>query len=101
MEMNWEIEGCAGFEWDAGNASKNWERHRVSNAECEEVFFIEPFIVALDSRHSQTERRYYGLGQTAAGRRLFVVFTVRGDRVRVISARPMSRNERSIYEQEG
>lgn len=101
MRMDWEIDGCVTFEWDAGNSSKNWERHQVSNAECEEVFFRAPFIVALDSRHSQTESRYYGLGQTAAGRRLFVVFTVRGDRIRVISARSMSRHERSMYEQKG
>lgn len=89
---------CTGFDWDDGNATKNWDRHQVSNGECEEVFFCERLLVAPDVGHSQTEVRYYGLGQTAAGRMLFVVFTVREGRIRVISARPMNRQERSVYE---
>ncbi len=34
--------GCMGFEWDDGSATKNWDRHHVSNSECEEVFFLAP-----------------------------------------------------------
>jgi uncharacterized DUF497 family protein len=97
------LSGCNGFRWDEANATKNWERHRVSQSECEKVFFNHPFVVAVDERHSQEESRYYGLGQTDAGRGLFVVFTIRGDLIGVISARDMSRREREAYErtQEG
>lgn len=89
---------CIGFEWDEGNRDKNWVRHRVSMAECEQVFFNKPLLVVEDERHSDIEPRYYALGQTNAGRRLFIVFTVRRELVRVISARDMSRRERKEYE---
>lgn len=98
MVQNDPLIGCTGFEWDDGNSTMTWERHHVTRSECEEVFFFEPLLIAEDLAHSQAERRYYALGQTANGRRLFVVFTVRNHLIRVISARPMSRNERRVYE---
>ena len=52
-----ELSECTGFEWDAGNADKNWELHQVSQAECEQVFFNRPILVAPDDRHSQGEPR--------------------------------------------
>jgi uncharacterized protein len=67
-------------------------------AECEEVFFNQPLIVAEDQKHSQHEPRYYLLGETDVGRQIFVVFTVRNKLIRVISARDMSKKERSAYE---
>jgi uncharacterized DUF497 family protein len=62
--------------------------------EAEEVFFHEPLVVRSDVQHSKGEKRHYALGQTSAGRRLFVVFTVRRKLIRVISVRDMNRNER-------
>jgi|SRR5579885_2152568 uncharacterized DUF497 family protein len=94
-----DLAGCEGFEWDAGNATKNWDGHRVSQAEAEEVFFHRPILVAPDLGHSARERRCVALGRTEAGRELTVIFTLRGVRIRVISARDMSRPERRIYEQ--
>lgn len=88
------------FEWDAGNAEKNWLRHRVSQAECEQVFFNLPLVTAEDELHSEAEHRLYALGQTDAGRLLFVVYTLRTDKVRVISAREMTPRERREYEYE-
>ena len=75
------------FDWDEGNIAKNWEKHRVSDQECEEVFFDPWLIVHYDKGHSMEEDRYYVLGKTLAGRRLFIVFTTRDDKVRVISAK--------------
>ena len=69
---------------------KNWVTRGVACGEAEEVFFNVPLILALDRKHSKVEDRYYGLGVTNVGRALFVVFTIRGDLVRVISARDMS-----------
>lgn len=91
---------CTGFEWDEGNFEKIWEKHKVSRPECEQIFSNQPLVVAGDEKHSQAESRYYGLGQSDKGRRLFVVFTIRGHLVRVISARAMSRSERRLYDQE-
>jgi hypothetical protein len=92
------LENCLGFDWDDANALKNWKRHRVAPEEAEDAFFREPFVLRSDLRHSKREKRYYALGQTAAGRRLFVVFTVRRKLIRVISARDMNRNESDTYE---
>ena len=88
---------CTGFQWDRHNAARNWERHHASVPECEEVFFNVPIVVLDDPKHSQREPRFYCLGKTDAGRSLFVVFTIRGPLIRVISARDMSRKEREVY----
>lgn len=92
------LENCIGFDWDEANAGKNWESHRVSMEEAEDVFFHEPLVVRSDTRHSRSEKRYYALGQTAHGRRLFLVFTVRRKLIRVISVRDMNRNESEAYQ---
>jgi len=89
--------GCTEFQWDPGNDQKNFIKHGVTLAECEEVFFNSPLVVADDNRHSQGEPRYYALGQTDAARLLFVVFTIRGHALRVISARDMSNREKRSY----
>lgn len=89
-----------GFEWDKGNLTKNREKHRVTPWECEQVFFNIPLVVADDAAHSSREPRYYVLGQTDAGRRLFLVFTIRKRQIRVISARDMSPKERRAYREE-
>ena len=85
------------FDWDDGNQFKNWISHQVSTTECEEVFFNLPLLLANDAPHSQAEKRYYVLGQTNAGRQLFIAFTVRTNKIRVVSARDMSRKERQKY----
>ena len=87
-----------GFEWDEWNTFKNWQKHKVPALECEQVFFNHPVVVLDDTKHSGKEKRYYCLGKTDTGKRLFMVFTIRGRLIRVISARNMSRKERIIYE---
>jgi hypothetical protein len=93
------LDQCTGFQWDEGNAEKNLVSHGVTQTEAEQVFFNVPLLLAPDREHSQREDRYYGLGVTNTGRPLFVVFTDRGEFIRVISARDMSRRERRAYEQ--
>lgn len=88
---------CMGFDWDEFNIHKNWDKHQVTWWECEEVFMSEPLLLKEDAKHSATEERYYVLGDTADGRRLFVSFTIRGRKIGPISARDMSRKERKIY----
>ncbi len=87
-----------GFDWDAGNLLKNWEKHRVTPFECEQVFLNRPLVIEHDDAHSNREPRWYALGVTDAARQLFVVFTSRDNMIRVISARSMSRKERKIFE---
>lgn len=88
-----------GFGWDVGNRDKNQRKHNVSTKECEETFSNRPIVVAAEVKHSVHEPRFFLLGRTAADRLLYVVFTVRGTSIRVISARDMNRNERGIYGQ--
>lgn len=95
--MKTVISDCEGFQWDEGNSDKNWYLHQVTNSECEEVFFNVPLIIAFDPKHSTTEQRYYALGRTDAGRRLFVAFRVRNKLIRVISAREMNQRETRKY----
>ena len=86
-----------GFDWDQGNISKNWEKHKVTPAQCEELFFNMPLVVQTGEQHSESEKRYFVLGKTDADRRLFIVCTIRQKKIRVISARDMSRKERKVY----
>lgn len=87
------------FEWDRGNKEKNLVKHGVANVECEETFF-DPhkrvlkavFHVGIAGR----EKRYVLIGRTKTERILYVVFTVRRDKVRVISARDLNRKERGL-----
>lgn len=88
---------CVGFEWDRGNATKNWDKHDVSQGECEQAFFNRPLLVKHDAGHSLAESRLYALGRTDENRFLFVAFTMRNDLIRVISARNMTPAERRRY----
>ena len=91
------ISDCTGFEWDEGNFLKNWEKHGVTASECEQVFFNLPLVTGEDRKHSLHESRYYAIGHTDKGRYLFIVFTIRKNLIRVISARNMNRKERKAY----
>mgnify|MGYP001570043068 CR=1 FL=1 len=87
------------FQWDAGNREKNWLKHRVTPAECEEVFFDSHKRVLGSVLHTGHETRYVLIGQTQGNRLLFVVFTMRRHTVRVISARDLNRSERGLHEE--
>lgn len=94
------LERVVGFDWDEGNKQKNWVKHQVDYTECEQVFFNKPLLISEDIKHSSQEQRYYALGQSDIGRTLFLVFTVRNNKIRVISARDQSKKERMIYGQQ-
>lgn len=87
------------FEWDNGNLHKSRNKHGVLPQEAEEIFYHEPLIIYEDIRHSAQEQRYFVLGKTQADRCLSVVFTMRKQHIRIISARPMDRRERKMYEE--
>ena len=95
-----DLNGVTGFNWDNGNARKN-DKHGVSMAEAEQIFFNAPLLLLEDESHSQSEIRLHALGQTDVGRGLHITFTLRqaGTLIRIISARDLHRKERAIYEQ--
>jgi uncharacterized DUF497 family protein len=89
------------FEWDQWNVQKNESKHGVSALEAESAFFDEQYRLFADEVHSTAgERRYILYGRSIENRVLMVGFTVRRHRVRVITARPASRKERQIYEEQ-
>lgn len=96
-----DLAKISGFNWDAGNVRKNEDKHDVSTAEAEQVFFNTPLILLEDMAHSTQEVRIHSLGKTDEGRALHITFTIRkaGTLIRVISARDMHRKERAIYDQ--
>jgi|SRR3989338_5238517 len=92
-----KFKDLAGFDWNKANKQKNLVKHKVHYKECEEAFINKPAPVYPDPNHSKTEKRYFILSQTKQGRKLFISFTLRKNKIRVISARPMSQKERKVY----
>ncbi|HMB99673.1 MAG TPA: BrnT family toxin [Flavobacteriaceae bacterium] len=95
--MNEILDNCSGFQWDKGNSEKNWKKHNVTQNECEQVFFNIPLMISDDMEHSDKEKRWFLLGQTDSSRLLFLVFTIRKNLIRVISARDMNKKEKDVY----
>ncbi|MSP43711.1 MAG: BrnT family toxin [Alphaproteobacteria bacterium] len=91
-----------GFDWDTGNQRKSADKHGVSQAEAEQVFFNSPLLFLEDVRPAMIEPRFHALGRTDDGRQLHITFTLREENrlIRVISARGMHRSERTRYAQE-
>ncbi len=85
------------FDWDSGNAEKNWEKHHVSQFEAESVFFNVPLLIKSDDKHSQKENRLLCLGKTDQERYLFISFVLRNKKIRIISARDMTDREFKGY----
>lgn len=86
-----------GFEWNDGNRGKNLKKHGVTDAACEEVFQDASRQFYPDVQHSTHEERFVVVGAAKDGRLLRIAFTVRSERIRIISARPINRKERKLY----
>lgn len=99
--MKVSLPNIRGFEWDDGNRDKNRIKHGISNGEAEQVFFNQPLLIIDDEKHSIVEHRFAAFGKTDSERTLTIIFTLRDDRIRVISARDMHRKERKFYEENG
>lgn len=85
------------FEWDKGNLDKNFKKHNVTNLEAEEIFRNRPLIIIADAIHSRIERRFIAHGITSKKRNLTIIFTLRKQKIRIISARNQNKRERALY----
>ncbi len=86
------------FEWDSGNRDKP-KKHGLSREEAEEAFFDKNKVVFDDWRHSsETEQRATLLGKTRKGLLLNITFTIRGNKVRIITTRRINKKEVYLYE---
>jgi hypothetical protein len=88
------------FEWDNQKAGKNLAKHRVSFEEAATVFSDPQSVTASDPDDSIQEDRFLIVDHSAQGRLLIVAHSGREDRVRIISARELTRTEREAYEEE-
>ena len=87
------------FEWDYDKATTNLEKHGVSFEEAASTFGDELSLTINDPDHSDGEERYLPFGLNDHGNHIVVSFTERSDRIRIISARRMTRREIQAYEQ--
>jgi uncharacterized DUF497 family protein len=88
------------FEWDPAKTKMNLRKHGVAFREAATVLRDPLSITIFDPDHSDEEDRFITFGFSAAGRLLIVAHTERGERIRIISARRLTRAEREAYEQE-
>lgn len=93
-----DLSKITGFEWDKGNVDKSYEKHGITPNEAEEVFVDEDVLLQDDISHSQKEERLTAIGKTTQNNILFIAFTVRGTKIRIISARRANIKERREYE---
>lgn len=87
------------FEWDPKKAATNLRKHGVPFDEAATVFQDDLSLTGGDPDHSVGEERFVTFGVSSAGRLLVVSHTERGNRTRIISARPVTRAERKLYEE--
>ena len=87
------------FEWNLRKAAENLRKHKVSFNEAATVFGDFLSATASDPEHSVEERRYITIGLSNRGRLLMVAHAEYHERIRIISARPLTRSERKAYEE--
>jgi len=90
--------GCNEFEWHAIKAESNFRKHGVTFNEAATIFEDDRALLADDSNHSDEEARFLLLGTSDRSRLLSVVHMERGSRLRIISARPATNEERRQYD---
>lgn len=91
----------ATYEWDESKAILNEQKHGISFEEAVTVFADPLSLTVADEAHSDEEDRFVDIGESSSGRLLVVVYTERGETIRIISCRPATGAERRTYEQSG
>jgi uncharacterized protein len=87
------------FDWDQWNIQKNELKHGISSLEAETVFYDKSLVIFADIKHSrENEKRWIAYGKSGYHNILMIAFTIRSDKIRIISARKASNKERRIYE---
>ncbi len=87
-----------GFEWDKGNIDKSYQKHGITPNEAEEIFVDEDILILGDIKHSKQEERFKAIGRILKGEILLLAFTLRKNRIRIISVRKANKKERRLYE---
>jgi uncharacterized protein len=91
-----DLNQLAGFEWDKGNIDKSFKKHGVTPNESEEVFLDKDILLFEDVKYSKQEERFGAIGRITKGDILFLAFTVRKNKIRIISVRQANKKEINI-----
>ena len=87
------------FEWDENKAESNFLKHDITFEEAVTVFADPYLLFTEDSKHSQHEEREWAIGEAENGSLIVIIFTMRDDKIRIISARKATKTERKRYEE--
>jgi uncharacterized DUF497 family protein len=98
--MALDLSKIEGFEWDKGNL-EHIKKHKIDAKECEEAFFNKPRTLSKDEAHSETEERHQLLGVSGKGRLIFLAFTIRNNKIRIVSARDQNKKEKEKLRRAG
>lgn len=93
-----DLSKVKGFQWDKGNVDKSYQKHGITPNEAEEVFLDENILLLEDIKHSKQEERFEAIGKIVKDKILFLAFTIRKNKIRIISARIANKKERRQYE---
>ena len=94
-----DLKKITGFEWDKGNFDKSYLKRGITPREAEESFLDKKLLLQEDIKHSEKEERTIAIGETEKNKILFSIFTVRDNKIRIISTRKANKKEREQYEE--
>ncbi len=93
-----DLSKILGFEWDKWNIDKSYKKHGITPNETEEIFLDIDVKIEKDIKHQQQENRFIAIGKTTEEKILFVIFTLRSDKIRIISGRIANKKEGEVYQ---
>lgn len=94
-----DLSKITGFEWDKGNIDKSYHKRGITPNEAEQIFTDEDLQIEKDAKHQEVEKRYIAIGKNETEKVLFIIFTLRKHKIRVISVRLANQKERRLYEE--
>lgn len=93
-----DLNKITGVEWDKWNIDKSYKKQGITPNETEEIFLDEKVKIKKDIKHQEQEERFIAIGKTIQNKILFVVFTMRKDKIRIISGRLSNKQEKEVYQ---
>jgi uncharacterized DUF497 family protein len=84
--------------WDPAKAESNFRKHKIRFSDAEAVLF-DPMALTIEDETAEVEQRFVSVGADALNRVVVVVYTYRGEDIRLICARRATRRERRAYEE--
>ena len=94
-----DLNTIVGFEWDKWSIDKSYKKHGIAPNETEEVFLDEEVKIKKDIKHQEQEECFIAIGKTIENKMFFVVFSIRKNKIRIISGRRANKKEMEVYKE--